>query len=71
MNVTELEFYPLHISVMNFSEPVQHLMNGHWLTILSFTPVQFRHAHDYTYAGGNSLERLTKLNTFIIASRSR
>lgn len=61
MKVSDLTFYPLHINVMNFSEPMQHLKAIQCHTLQSFLPVQFGHANYDTYGEENCIEQLSKL----------
>lgn len=63
MEVSGLKFYPLHINVMKIFELMQHLMNSHGHTLLTFLPVQFGHEHEGTDAEENSLKRLYKLKS--------
>lgn len=62
MNVSGLLFYPLHINVMNFSKPMQHLMTIHGNKLLYFLPMQFRYTHGDRYGEDNILKRLKAEN---------
>lgn len=49
MKVSGLGLYSLHISFINFSDPMQHLMITHGHKLLSFLTLQFLHVHDYMH----------------------
>lgn len=60
MKVNGLTFYPIHINVMKFSNPMHHLMTSHGHMLLSFLPVQLVHVHEHTYGEGKNLDLLLK-----------
>lgn len=56
LKVSGLTLYNLHIKLMNFSEPMQHLMNSHGHRILYSLSVQFLYVHGDMYGGENSID---------------
>jgi len=41
LKMSGLTFYPFHVNIMNFTEPMQNMMINHGHTILAFLPVEF------------------------------
>ena len=63
MKMSGITFYPFHLNIMNFSEPMQSLMKNNGHTILAFLPVEFTNVNSLSGSVDAYIDQVSKLKT--------